>query len=481
MLFNSVSFLVFFPVVTALYFWIPWRFRWSFLLLASSIFYMSFIPAYILILAAVITIDYVVGILIESSTGKKRKLYLIISLTSNIGILFAFKYFNFINADVAEIAAFFDWNYSLESLKLILPIGLSFHTFQSMSYIIEVFRGNYKAERHLGIFALYVMFYPQLVAGPIERPSNLIPQFYEQHSFDPPRVTQGLQLMLWGFFKKIVIANRLALIVDAVYNNPYGYTGIPLIVATVFFTFQIYCDFSGYSDIARGAAQVMGFKLMNNFNRPYFSKSISEFWRRWHISLSSWFKEYVYLPLGGNRISKVRTGFNIIIVFFISGMWHGANWTYIAWGLWHGLYLIFSLISRNLRNKGITYLKLDTHPRIHTFISTAMTILLVGIAWIFFRANTLLEAVYILKNIFSGMSLKFSGIWLGGATWAGLTVACASILLLVVMEWSQEKKQREDLLSDKRGLLRSVFYLLLTIIIIVFGTFKNIQFIYFQF
>lgn len=481
MLFNSVSFLVFFPLVTALYFLIPHRFRWSFLLLASCIFYMSFIPVYILILAAVIIVDYFVAILMESSIGKKRKLYLVLNLVSNISILFFFKYFDFVNANVAEIASFFNWNYSLESLKLILPIGLSFHTFQSMSYIIEVFRGHYKAERHFGIFALYVMFYPQLVAGPIERPSHLIPQFYEKHSFEQNRVTQGLKLMLWGFFKKIVIANRLAIVVNVVYGNPYDYTGISLILATIFFAFQIYCDFSGYSDIARGAARVMGFDLTNNFNRPYFSKSLSEFWRRWHISLCSWFRDYVYIPLGGNRVSKMRTGFNILIVFLISGMWHGANWTYIIWGLLHGLYLVFSLISRSLRNSIITYLKLDIFLRIHALLSRTMTFLLVGIAWIFFRANNLTEATYIIRNIFTGLSLQFSGIWLGGTTLAGLNVALASILFLLVIEWLQEKKQKVDILANTSWWLQWTLYLLFTLIIIMFGTFKNIQFIYFQF
>src|SRR5678815_1064118 len=217
-------------------------------------------------------------------------------------------------------------------LKIILPIGLSFHTFQAMSYTIEVYRGNQKAERNFGIYALYVMFYPQLVAGPIERPQNLLHQFYENHKFDYERVVNGLKLILWGFFKKLVIADRLALYVGAVYNNPTHHTGLSFIMATIFFAFQIYCDFSGYSDIAIGAAKVMGFKLMTNFNRPYFARSISEFWKRWHISLSTWFKDYLYISLGGNRVSVPRWYFNLFIVFLVSGLWHGANWTYIIWG-----------------------------------------------------------------------------------------------------------------------------------------------------
>ncbi len=309
MLFNSLEFVIFFPVVTLLYFLLPHRFRWLHLLAASCVFYMFFIPAYILILAFTIVIDYFAGILIENARGKSRKIFLATSLAANIGVLFVFKYYNFFSENLAQIASLLNVEYALPALSILLPVGLSFHTFQAMSYTIEVYRGNQKAERHFGIYALYVMFYPQLVAGPIERPQSLIHQFYERHDFDSNRVSNGLKLMLWGLFKKIVVADNLAVFVDAVYNQPRAWDGVNLIIATIFFAFQIYCDFSGYSDIAIGAAEVMGFKLMTNFNRPYHSKSISEFWKRWHISLSTWFRDYLYIPLGGNRgryLSKIR-------------------------------------------------------------------------------------------------------------------------------------------------------------------------------
>ncbi len=301
MLFNSVQFLIFFPVVTALYFVLPHKYRWAMLLAASCIFYMVFIPAYILILASTIIVDYIAGIYIERSTGARRRLFLIISIISNVGFLAFFKYFNFLNGNIAFLARLIHWNYPINVLYIILPIGLSFHTFQAMSYTIEVYRGTQRAERHFGIYALYVMFYPQLVAGPIERPGRLIHQFYEEHHFDYVRVTSALKLMTWGLFKKVVIADRLAMIVNPVYNNPAQYNGMTLALATVCFAYQIYCDFSGYSDIARGSAQAMGFDLMDNFNRPYFAKSIAEFWKRWHVSLSTWFRDYVYIPMGGEQ------------------------------------------------------------------------------------------------------------------------------------------------------------------------------------
>ena len=331
MLFNSFHFFFFFIIVTSLYFLFPHKFRWALLLAASCYFYMAFIPVYILILGFTIVIDYFAGIWLEKSEGKKRKYFLIASLIANIGVLAIFKYYNFLNNNLSDLLNSFGYNNSIPNLSIILPIGLSFHTFQAMSYTIEVYRGNQKAERNFGIYSLYVMFYPQLVAGPIERPQNLIHQFYEKHYFDYERVVEGLKLMLWGLFMKLVIADRLAIYVNAVYNNSAQHSGITLLVATVFFAFQIYCDFAGYSSIAIGAARVMGFNLMTNFNRPYFSTSISEFWKRWHISLSSWFKDYLYISLGGNRVSIPRWYLNLFIVFVISGLWHGANWTFIIW------------------------------------------------------------------------------------------------------------------------------------------------------
>jgi len=295
MLFNSIHFLFFFVEVTSLYYLLPHRARWFLLLAASCYFYMAFVPVYILILGGTIIVDYFAGIWLENTKGKRRKWLLVMSLIANIGVLAVFKYYNFLNENLSAVLNSFGYENSIPDLSILLPIGLSFHTFQAMSYTIEVYRGNQKAERHFGIYALYVMFYPQLVAGPIERPQNLLHQFYEKHYFKIGQIIEGLKLMAWGFFMKLVVADRLAIYVDAVYDNPDKHSGSTLALATVFFAFQIYCDFAGYSNIAIGAARVMGFKLMTNFNRPYFSASISEFWKKWHISLSTWFKDYLYI------------------------------------------------------------------------------------------------------------------------------------------------------------------------------------------
>ncbi len=408
MLFNSIQFLIFFPIVTLLYFLMPHRARWALLLVASCVFYMAFVPVYILILAFTILIDYVAAFWINGATGRRRKAYLIVSIVANLGVLAFFKYFNFVNDNLAALARVLDWNYSVPALAILLPIGLSFHVFQSLSYTIEVYRGNQAPERHLGIYALYVMFYPQLVAGPIERPQNLLPQFRQEHVFDGERVASGLRLMLWGLFMKISIADQLAPIVNTVFERPEAYTGLPLILGAVGFSFQIYCDFAGYSFIAIGAARVMGFELMQNFNRPYHSASISEFWTRWHISLSTWFKDYVYIPLGGNRVATWRWCLNLFIVFMLSGLWHGANWTFIIWGALHGAYLIASIVTRDLRAEASRQSGLDALPTIKRLFQVTTTFTLVTFAWIFFRAPTLADAWYIATHLTAGVGAQLA-------------------------------------------------------------------------
>jgi len=402
MLFNSFQFLVFFPIVTILYFLLPHRFRWGLLLAASCYFYMAFIPQYILILFVTITVDYFAGIGLESTEGNKKKWVLLASILANVGMLGLFKYFNFASENIAVLANFIGWNYPIESLEIILPIGLSFHTFQSLSYTIEVYRGNQKAERHFGYLALYVLFYPQLVAGPIERPQNILHQLHEEHHFEYQRVTDGLKWMAWGMFKKVVIADRMALFVNPVYDSPAEFQGPTLAFATIAFAIQIYCDFSGYSDIAFGSAQVMGIRLMKNFQHPYFAKSISEFWRRWHISLSTWFRDYVYIPLGGNRAGTRRMAINLLITFLVSGLWHGANWTFVIWGGLHGLYVVlngfiepFWTRLRNVASAKRLSIVLDT-------ISLLTTFGLICFAWIFFRALNLEDALYIVRNLSVG-------------------------------------------------------------------------------
>jgi alginate O-acetyltransferase complex protein AlgI len=491
MLFNSFAFLIFFPVVTIGYFALPHRWRWLWLLLASCYFYMAFIPAYIFILFFTIGVDYISGRMIEMAIGRRRKLFLMTSLAANIGVLAVFKYFNFFNENIAALTGFLGVAYPIPSLSLLLPIGLSFHTFQSMSYTIEVYRGRQMAERNLGILALYVMFYPQLVAGPIERPQNLLPQFRIVHSFDPARATEGLQRMLWGFFKKVVIADRLAIVVNQVYGHPQDYSGVQLIVATVCFAYQIYCDFSGYADIAIGSAHVMGFRLMENFDRPYHSLSIAEFWRRWNISLSSWFRDYLYIPLGGNRVSRPRWAFNVLVTFLISGLWHGANWTFILWGGLNGVYLIVGELFSPF-GKAIAALRpVRQHPRAWTALQLGTTFSLVCISWIFFRAATLGEALYILTNLFRGVGGFARGLFqpgfaadkLGsmGLEPVGWLVLIGSVALLEAIELVQRRGTIPQLFSRRPLWMRWIGYYALLLIILIFGVFGESPFIYFQF
>lgn len=484
MLFNSLHFLVFFIIVTSFYFVLPNRYRWFLLLMSSCYFYMSFFPPYILILGFTIVVDYFAGIYIENARGRRRKLFLIFSLIANIGVLAVFKYYNFLNDNFTYFLERFGWSNPVPYLSILLPIGLSFHTFQAMSYTIEVYRGHQKAERHFGIYSLYVMFYPQLVAGPIERPQNLLHQFRKKFEFDYDRVTSGLRLMAWGLFKKVVIADRLAIAVDAVYNKPQEYNSLSLIIATIFFSFQIFCDFSGYSDMAIGAARVMGFKLMTNFDKPYHSKSVNEFWKRWHILLSTWFRDYLYISIGGNRVTIPRWYLNLFIVFLVSGLWHGANWTFVIWGALHGFYMVFALVTKNIRGKINKALRFDRVP----IISVFTTFVLVTFAWIFFRANGVNTAFYIVRNIFSGLPELFTDIIQGRAVFEyiglGVTEIIFSVVLIVFLEtvhYFQNKVNLSDLFMNRPSYVRWTAYGLLILVIFFFGEFNSRQFIYFQF
>lgn len=480
MLFNSFEFLIFFPIVTALYFLLPFKYKWAMLLAASCVFYMFFIPVYISILAVTIVIDYAAGKWIEDSQGAKRKYFLIMSIISTCLVLFVFKYFNFFNESFRAIAVFLHLNYPIGILNVILPIGLSFHTFQSLSYVIEVYRGKQKAERNFGIYSLYVMFYPQLVAGPIERPQNLIHQFHEDHPFDWQRVKDGIKLMAWGMFKKVVIADRLAIVVNHVYASPNDYSGIYLLLATVFFAFQIYCDFSGYSDIAIGSAQVMGFKLMDNFNRPYFSKSIAEFWKRWHISLSTWFRDYLYISLGGNRVSKPRWYFNLFITFLISGLWHGANWTFVIWGALNGFYLVFSIWTEGIRKNVSGVTGLAAHPKLHKYFKVGVTFALTCFAWIFFRAKSLPDALNIIGRIFTefGGALDIKRL---GVRPYEFVIALAAIAFLEAVHLVQRHGEIRHMLKSQPVFVRWGIYYAILFGILMFGEFNLTQFIYFQF
>lgn len=488
MLFNSTHFLFFFPIVVFLYFLLSPKYRWILLLAASYYFYMSWNPTYLILILTSTVITYLSGIFIYNTNSKrKKKTYLIGSLLSNLSILFMFKYFNFTVESINIIFSFMKFNSQIPNLRFLLPVGISFYTFQALSYSMDVYRGKIAAEKHFGIYALYVSFFPQLVAGPIERSDRLLPQFKKTFLFDYDRITSGLKLMLWGYFKKLVIAERLAIVVNTVYNNVYDYSGLNLIISTIFFGFQIYCDFSAYSDIARGAAQVFGYELMENFNRPYFSKSIGEFWKRWHISLSSWFRDYLYIPLGGNRVKKTRYYLNIIITFLVSGFWHGASWNFIIWGFLHGFYLIIGDVTYDFRGKLLFKTHIMKYPVLVKALKIFIVFLLVNFAWIFFRANTVSEAIYIVTNLFNFEENLFTFSALQTSlkklhiTKIEFLITSSSIVLLEVIHLIQRTGSIRDKIKSKPIIARWFMYYIIVFFILLFGKFGNNQFIYFQF
>ncbi len=490
MTFISFHFLVFFPVVFLVYYALPIRWRVSWLLAASFYFYAAFIPVYTLILVFLMVIDFWLGKRIERSTGRDRTKYLAISIVANLSVLFIFKYFNFFGANLQALADFLHWNYSVSTLKLLLPLGLSFHVFQSLSYVIEVYRGRVPTERRLSIYMLYVMFWPQLVAGPIERPYHVLPQLHHLPGFDRGRIVRGLQLMLWGFFKKMVIADRLGVLVSHVYDNPDPQNGVVVALATVAFAWQIFCDFSGYTDIARGAAETMGVTLMENFRRPYFAKSIADFWRRWHISLSSWFRDYIYIPLGGSRAGKARQCVAIMAVFLASGLWHGADWKFVLWGALFALYIIIGLLTKKIRERLVAWSRIESAPRLYKVLQVGYTFLLVCFAWIFFRASSLSAAVELIKRLGVGWSHIFEAGWLQANVFStaaiklsGLhvLVVCGSIAVMEGVHLLQRRHDLHDVIARQRTGVRWLVYYALVVSILFFSYSGEGIFIYFQF
>ena len=452
------------------------------LLTASCIFYMYFVPVYIFILFFNILIDYWAALKISTSENKRtRKNLLALSIVANLGVLAVFKYFNFFIDNLSALEQFIGYESNFRYLALILPIGLSFYTFQSMSYTIEVYRKKQKPEKHFGIFALYVTFFPQLVAGPIERAQNMLHQYKTEQYFDYNRVSSGLQQMLWGFFKKLVIADNLSVMVDAAYLNPAEQSGLTLLLATYFFAFQIYCDFSGYTDIAIGASKVLGFKLMDNFNVPYFSASIKEFWSRWHISLSTWFRDYLYIPLGGNRVKFARWQLNLLITFVISGLWHGAAWTFVIWGFLHGMYLIVSIWKDKFISNFIPSLNTNKSILLKAF-NILVVFHLTLFAWIFFRANNLNDALTIIGKIctlqFGGVSESLSALSNGqtGRTFFKILLLGLFILIDPIMDSLIKNKT-----NIKSPLIKWLVYASIGAGLILFGYFGEVKFIYFQF
>lgn len=477
MLFNSLHFLFFFPVVTILFFVLPHKHRWWWLLAASCFFYMFFKPIYILILFFTIAIDYYAGLWIESALGAKRKQYLLYSLIANIGVLAIFKYYNFINGNIDGLAHFFGFDNPIPYLSILLPVGLSFHTFQAMSYTIEVYRGNQQAERHFGIYSLYVMFYPQLVAGPIERPQNILHQFFEEKFFEYERVVSGLRLMLWGMFKKVVVADQLARVVNLVYATPDAQNGITWLLVSIFFSFQIYCDFSGYSDIAIGSARVMGYDLMKNFNLPYISTNIKEFWQRWHISLSTWFRDYLYIPMGGSKVRVSRVYLNVFITFLISGLWHGANWTFVVWGGLNGLMIIL-----------YTFIQKKFAFSLSKWVAIPFTFLLVTITWVFFRADDLGQAGSILYSIFTDIPTVLANYRSGVPVFNGFgefdLKFITGLFALIILFYSLDvikSNGRFQAFYKQHSWIRWISYVVLLYGILFLGYFGETAFIYFQF
>lgn len=477
MLFNSVNFLIFFTTVAVVYFISPHRARWAVLLAASYFYYITWQPVSALLLMFLTAVVYAAGLLINKIEGRaRRKLLFAAGIITAFSPLLFFKYSNFIIENMNRIFALTGFQNSVSPLKLLLPVGISFFTFKLASYLIDVYKGKIKPERHPGKFALYVSFFPQILAGPIERAGNFIPQLEKKVSFDPERISSGLKLILWGLFKKVVIADRLSMLVNRVYDSPADYTGMPLIIATYLFAFQIFCDFSGYSDMAIGVARILGFTTIENFRRPYFSKSISEFWRRWHISLSSWFRDYVYIPLGGSRTKIVFWCFNVLVVFLVSGLWHGSYWTFIIWGALHGVYLIAGRFTSKWRQMVWDKVPVAESSFLRKFVSVFTVFNLVAFSWIFFRASTVSGALHIAGNLFSGLSEGLSVYSIGE-----LVGAASLIALMEAVHLLQRKRSVIVQLKEKPVLLRWAVYAALIIAIINLRPEFKAPFIYMQF
>lgn len=489
MLFNSLDFAIFFPVVFVFY-WIVAKNKTArnvFLLAASYFFYGWWDWRFLFLIVISSLVDYVVGHqLSQTSIYKRRKLLLGLSLLVNLGFLCYFKYTNFFIETFVDSFRLFGKNIEVSTLNIILPVGISFYTFQTLSYTIDVYRNQLKPTKDILSFFAFVAFFPQLVAGPIERASHLLPQFYKTYRFNYELVKSGLLLMAFGLFKKMVIADRVAILVNQVYNNPSEYHGYETILATVFFAFQIYCDFSGYSDIAIGIGRTMGFDLMKNFDSPYFSKSITEFWRRWHISLSTWFRDYVYIPLGGNRKGEARTYFNLFAVFLISGLWHGAAMTFLIWGAIHGLIIMLEKALFPFRTYTYNTLSVNRNSFSNKLIFAGFTFFIVCISWVFFRANSLKDAFHIISN---SLVDNYEGLYYGGLFKLGLDkvefyVAILAIAVLLMFDLFHKKKAAIKWLSSQNMVFRYFVYVCIVFVILIFGVYGDMaptEFIYFQF
>ena len=498
MLFNSIDFLLFFPIVVLIYYLIPQKIRYIRLLIASYFFYMCWNAKYSLILFVSTLITYMSGRLIANTNKreldpqkcKKIKIvYVVLSFTINLLILAIFKYFNFGVDSINSILEALHISVIQTKISLLLPVGISFYIFQALSYTMDVYREEIPAEKNFLKYAVFVSFFPQLVAGPIERSKNLLQQFDEVHKFNYENVKRGLQLMLWGYFMKMVIADRAAIMVDKIYSDYTTYSGAYLIVGTLLFAIQIYCDFAGYSTIAIGAAQVMGFSLMENFNAPYLAQTVGEFWRRWHISLTSWFRDYLYIPLGGNRKGTIRKYINMGVVFLVSGLWHGAMWTYVIWGGLNGIYVIIGDIWKTILKK----CKISWEHKLSAIfvkgLKIVVTFSLINISWIFFRAGGTKEAFEICKSIFH--TNNFSAIFTNSILQFGLdkgNLLCllGSILMLTFVDIFHNRgfHFREWIGKQKTGIRWAIYLIAIEMIFVcgIWGAlYDKANFIYFQF
>lgn len=494
MLFNSFNFLLFFPIVVLIYFVFPKKARYIWLLFASYYFYMSWNAKYALLIALSTGITWVSGLLLDKASSIRQKKWTVaLSFLSNLGILFFFKYFDFAIDNLNRLLAHTGLAMIDNPFDIILPVGISFYTFQALSYTMDVYRGDIAAEKNPLRYALFVSFFPQLVAGPIERSENLLNQLKEidhKKVFHYDSIVSGLFMMIWGLFQKMVIADRISIMVDHVFENAYAYGTFELFLAALGFSIQIYCDFNGYSTIAIGAARVMGFSLMDNFNTPYFATGISDFWHRWHISLSTWFRDYLYIPLGGNRCSKLKKYRNIMITFLTSGLWHGASWSFVVWGGLHGLFQIISDILKPLKQKLISLGRIKTDNFSYRFGQIAVTFFLTTITWIFFRAGSLTEALYFIRRLFTKWNpwvLFDESLYTLGLDRVEANILIVSVVILLLVDLLKYCKNMEfsAFLMKQNLWFQWLVALTLIVAVLVYGeygvNFDSAQFIYFNF
>jgi alginate O-acetyltransferase complex protein AlgI len=489
MAFNSLFYLFFLAIVVILFYVFPGKLRWVWLLIASTGYYLTFIPVFLLLLAGMVLVNYFLAIWLSKVHDKKADRSLIFIIISNIIILAFFKYFHSLFPGIKLHLFSFDFYAKADLINsLILPLGLSYFTFTVMSYQIEVKRKTIQPETHFGYFSIYLLFFPKIAQGPIERPLFFLPQLHKRIAVNYDLIAEGFKLMLWGYFKKIVVADRLALYVNAVYNNPEDHNGTTLILATIFFAFQVYADFSGYTDIALGSAKLFGIDLTSNFKRPYFATSVKEFWDRWHITFSTWLRDYLFLPLAyffAHRMKKQKYLyvssekwiylFSIMITFAVCGLWHGVGWTYLAWGILFGIYLSYANFTKDLHRIIRKRLKIKKTSNLYLFYKVLSTFLLVTFAWIFFRADSINEALYFIKKAFTSYGVPYLDL-------LNLAYSFIGIAIILMKDYKDEYHLGKiRLLSNKSVWIRYVSYLIIIFMIILMGVSEGSGFVYFQF